>query len=70
MDDVDLAWMRDEAKRQGLKLTEDDLEAMRTPLSRVKTLLRAIRTGVDEGTEPAIQYRLEPPRGAREGGDR
>lgn len=70
MTDVDAEWMRQEARRHGIALSDDDVDAMRAPLARVKALLRVIRSEIEEGLEPAFQYRLEPWNDEVEGGDR
>ncbi|MBM3522545.1 MAG: hypothetical protein FJX57_06270 [Alphaproteobacteria bacterium] len=51
--------MRQELARCGITVSDEDLDAMRAPLARVKALLRTIRSEVAEDEEPAFRFRLD-----------
>jgi hypothetical protein len=55
---VDLDWLRAEAARQGLPLTDDDLVVIRDKVNRVRAALADCRWPELEGLEPA--YHFEP----------
>ena len=55
---MDLDWLRVEAARQGLPLTEDDLVFIRDKVMQVRAALADCRWPQLEGLEPS--YRFEP----------
>lgn len=53
---LELDWLRAEAARQGLDLTEEDLLFIRDQVERVKAALAAQRPAHTEGLEPPYPF--------------
>jgi hypothetical protein len=53
---VDQRWLRAEAARQGLVLTDDDFLAIVSQLEKSKAALAALRPEETERLEPAHQF--------------
>lgn len=51
-----MEWLRAEAARQGIALTDDDFEAVRASLERLKDALAAMRSAERELPEPAFRF--------------
>jgi hypothetical protein len=60
---MDVTWLRAEAVRQGLDLTDDDLVSIAQQLERSRRALAAARPAETLGLEPA--YRFAARRSAR-----
>lgn len=59
---VDPEWLRGEAERQGLALTDDDLAFIRDQVERVKTALAERRAQDMPDVEPPYRFVPTPPR--------
>jgi hypothetical protein len=49
-------WLRAEAERQGLALSEQDVEAIYERVATIKAALAAQRPEVTEGLEPPLRF--------------
>ena len=53
---VSLEWLRDEATRQGLFLTDEDLEVIRDLVEKNRSALAAVRPEETHGLEPPYLF--------------
>lgn len=63
--DVSREWIRAEAQRQGIALTDEDLEAIARQLETTKAGLARVRLPETAGLEPSYRLVLPVPPGDR-----